>query len=137
MGEVKKIPPDVTKCTFLAFNKGVRTWRKRAPENMFSRLSRSHEHEVNKDAIDEHPFIELVEQHEAAIGRVCRSFCSVAEDREDLRQEILLNLWRGWKAYRPDHKASLGALANSTSNGRRAAVPRVSEHFWKKSFQHL
>lgn len=72
---------------------------------MFSRLSRSHEHEVNKDAMDEHPFIELVEQHEAAIGRVCRSFCSVAEDREDLRQEILLNLWRGWKSYHPDHKA--------------------------------
>lgn len=55
--------------------------------------------------MDEHPFIELIERHEAAIGRVCRSFCSVAEDREDLRQEILLNLWRGWKTYRPDHKA--------------------------------
>ncbi len=54
--------------------------------------------------MDEHPFIELIERHEAAIGRICRSFCSVAEDREDLRQEILLNLWRGWKAYRPDHK---------------------------------
>ena len=57
------------------------------------------------NAMDEHPFIELIERHEAAIGRVCRSFCSVAEDREDLRQEILLNLWSGWKAYRPDHKA--------------------------------
>ena len=55
--------------------------------------------------MDEHPFIELIERHEAAIGRVCRSFCSFAEDREDLRQEILINLWRGWKNYRPDHKA--------------------------------
>lgn len=55
--------------------------------------------------MDEHPFIELIERHTAAINRVCRSFCSVAEDREDLRQEILLNLWRGWKTYRPDHKA--------------------------------
>lgn len=55
--------------------------------------------------MDEHPFIELIERHEAAIWRVCRSFCSTAEDREDLRQEILLNLWRGWKSYRPDHKA--------------------------------
>ena len=54
--------------------------------------------------MDGHPFIELIERHEAAINRVCRSFCSVAEDREDLRQEILLNLWRGWKNYRPDHK---------------------------------
>ncbi len=55
--------------------------------------------------MDEHPFIELIERHGAAIGRVCRSFCSIPEDCEDLRQEILLNLWRGWKRYRPDHKA--------------------------------
>ena len=55
--------------------------------------------------MDEHPFIELIDRHKAAINRVCRSFCSVDEDQEDLRQEILLNLWRGWKRYRPDHKA--------------------------------
>ncbi len=54
--------------------------------------------------MDEHPFIELIERHTAAIERVCRSFCSVREDREDLRQEILLHLWRGWKHYRPDHR---------------------------------
>ena len=54
--------------------------------------------------MDEHPFIELIEKHEAAISRVCRSFCRNAEDREDLRQEILMRLWVGWKGYRPDHK---------------------------------
>lgn len=54
--------------------------------------------------MEEHPFIELIERHTAAIERVCRSFCSVKEDREDLRQEILLRLWMGWKGYRPDHK---------------------------------
>ena len=72
---------------------------------MLSRPSRSHEHEANVDAMDEHPFIEMIERHKAIINRLCRSFCSVSEDREDLRQEILLNLWRGWKTYRPDHKA--------------------------------
>ena len=54
--------------------------------------------------MDEHPFIELIERHTAAINRVCRSFCSVREDREDLRQDILLHLWQGWKHYRPDHR---------------------------------
>lgn len=54
--------------------------------------------------MDEHPFIELIERHTAAIERVCRSFCSVKEDREDLRQDILLHLWQGWKNYRPDHR---------------------------------
>lgn len=55
--------------------------------------------------MDEHPFIELIEKHDAAINRVCRSFCRDAEDRKDLRQEILMHLWTGWKDYRPDHKA--------------------------------
>ena len=54
--------------------------------------------------MDEHPFIELIERHTAAIERVCRLFCSVKEDREDLRQDILLHLWQGWKSYRPDHR---------------------------------
>lgn len=54
--------------------------------------------------MDEHPFIELIEKHDAAVNRVCRSFCRDAEDREDLRQEILMHLWTGWKDYRPDHK---------------------------------
>ena len=54
--------------------------------------------------MDEHPFIELIEQHSAAINRVCRSFCRVAEDSEDLRQEIIMHLWQGWKSYRREHK---------------------------------
>ena len=54
--------------------------------------------------MEEHPFVELIEQHSAAIERVCRSFCSVREDCEDLRQDILLHLWQGWKRYRPDHR---------------------------------
>ena len=54
--------------------------------------------------MDEHPFIAMIERHTAAIESVCRSFCSSREDREDLRQDILLHLWQGWKGYRPDHK---------------------------------
>lgn len=54
--------------------------------------------------MEPHPFIELIERHNAAIERVCRSFCSLPEDREDLKQEILVHLWQGWKGYRPEHK---------------------------------
>ena len=44
----------------------------------------------------QHPFLTLVEEQSAAINRVCRSFCHTAEDCEDLRQDIILNLWLGW-----------------------------------------
>ena len=54
--------------------------------------------------MEQHPFIELIERHTSAIDSVCRSFCFSQEDREDLRQEILLNLWKGWKRYRPDYR---------------------------------
>ena len=46
----------------------------------------------------------LVEEHAGAINRVCRSFCHTAEDREDLRQDIIMNLWLGWSRYRPAAK---------------------------------
>ena len=78
--------------------------------------------------MDEHPFIEMVERHEAAICRVCRSFCSTAEDREDLRQEILMHLWQGWKDYRPEHKAVTWiyhVALNTAISWRRRRVRQV------------
>ncbi|MBP5189642.1 MAG: RNA polymerase sigma factor [Bacteroidales bacterium] len=54
---------------------------------------------------NEHPFLETVTRHRALIDKICRSFCgSNREDCEDLRQDILLNLWRGWKHWKPEHK---------------------------------
>ena len=45
---------------------------------------------------DEHPFIKMVTNHTALIDKICRSFCGEnIEDNEDLRQDIILNLWRG------------------------------------------
>ena len=52
----------------------------------------------------QHPFLTLVETHSAAIDRVCRSFCHTTEDHEDLRQDIIMNLWLGWSRYRPTAK---------------------------------
>lgn len=53
----------------------------------------------------EHPFLDLLEQHAGAISRICRAFSQGSrEDYEDLRQEVIINLWQGWKHYRPDHK---------------------------------
>jgi RNA polymerase sigma-70 factor (ECF subfamily) len=52
----------------------------------------------------QHQFLTLIEEHSAAINRVCRSFCHTAEDCEDLRQDIILNLWLGWSRYRPTAK---------------------------------
>lgn len=52
----------------------------------------------------QHPFLTIIETHSAAIDRVCRSFCRTVEDLEDLRQDIIINLWQGWQRYRPQAK---------------------------------
>lgn len=47
----------------------------------------------------------MVTNHTALIDKICRSFCGDnIEDNEDLRQDIILNLWRGWKHWKPYHK---------------------------------
>ena len=47
----------------------------------------------------------MVTNHTALIDKICHSFCGDnIEDNEDLRQDIILNLWRGWKRWKPNHK---------------------------------
>lgn len=78
--------------------------------------------------MDEHPFIETIEKHKAAINRVCRSFCRTVEDREDLQQEILMHLWQGWKNYRPEHKPITWiyrVAMNSAISWRRQRIKQV------------
>ena len=65
----------------------------------------------------QHPFLALVEEHAGAINRVCRSFCHTAEDREDLRQDIIMNLWLGWSRYRPAAKPVTWVLRVAVNTG--------------------
>lgn len=54
---------------------------------------------------EEHPFVIMISKHTALINKICCSFCGdIVEDKEDLRQDIILNLWRGWKRWKPTHK---------------------------------
>lgn len=74
--------------TFFAFNTG----RKNAKTNF---MSEKH-----------HPFLDLIEHNSAAIDKICRSFCGGnREDHEDLRQDIIVNLWLGWERYCPKAKS--------------------------------
>lgn len=54
------------------------------------------------NGMEEHLFIQTVERHRGAIERVCRSFSRNDDELDDLRQEVLMALWSGWKRYRPE-----------------------------------
>lgn len=51
-------------------------------------------------------FLLLIENHQGIIHKVCNMYCSSREDREDLFQEIVLQLWRSYPTFRGRSKVT-------------------------------
>ena len=47
-------------------------------------------------------FQSLIEEHKKILYKVCRSYCRNPGDRDDLAQEIVIQLWRSFRAF--DHR---------------------------------
>ncbi|MEM6261568.1 MAG: sigma-70 family RNA polymerase sigma factor [Bacteroidota bacterium] len=54
----------------------------------------------------EHHFISLVAQNQGIIHKVCHMYAHNEDDRQDLFQEITLQLWRSFKSFKGDSKLS-------------------------------
>lgn len=44
-------------------------------------------------------FTQLIEANKRIIFKVCNSYCRNADDREDLAQEIIFQLWKSWGSF--------------------------------------
>jgi RNA polymerase sigma factor (sigma-70 family) len=44
-------------------------------------------------------FQDLVDEHRKVLYKICNSYCRNRDDREDLAQEIVVQLWRSFKTY--------------------------------------
>lgn len=51
-------------------------------------------------------FLNLLESHKAMIHKVCRIYCWNESDRDDLFQEIIIQLWKAWPGFRGESKFS-------------------------------
>jgi RNA polymerase sigma-70 factor, ECF subfamily len=51
-------------------------------------------------------FIETIETHRGIIYKVCKMYCPVDDDCEDLYQDIVAQLWRAWGSFRGESKIS-------------------------------
>ena len=56
--------------------------------------------------LSEQAFLEAVATHQAILHKVCRIYCDSPEDRRDLLQEMLLQLWRAWPGFREEARVS-------------------------------
>ena len=48
----------------------------------------------------------MVDEHRGMLYKVCRLYCFTEVDRQDLFQEIVIQLWRSWPAFRREAKFS-------------------------------
>jgi RNA polymerase sigma-70 factor (ECF subfamily) len=54
----------------------------------------------------EKEFLQIVNEHQGVILKVCRMYCNTQADAEDLFQEIVLQLWKSWPAFNRTSKVS-------------------------------
>lgn len=57
-------------------------------------------------AADEQPFLALLNEHQGILHRVCQLYAPVGEERRDLFQEMVVQLWRAWPNYRQAAKVT-------------------------------
>lgn len=78
-------------------------------------------------------FLHLMKQYDPIIRRVAFSYSVTREEFDDLRQEILLNIWKGLPGFREDSKPSTWiwrvALNTcvSTLRSRKRSIPTSSD----------
>jgi RNA polymerase sigma-70 factor, ECF subfamily len=51
-------------------------------------------------------FIRLVNEHRGMLYKVCRLYCFTEPDRQDLFQEIVIQLWRSYPSFRGESRIS-------------------------------
>ncbi|MEL6257201.1 MAG: sigma-70 family RNA polymerase sigma factor [Bacteroidota bacterium] len=54
----------------------------------------------------ERKFVQIIRENEGLIYKVSSIYAQAREDRLDLYQEIVLQLWKAWKKYRGEAKVS-------------------------------
>jgi RNA polymerase sigma factor (sigma-70 family) len=50
---------------------------------------------------DKEAFLALIEKHKGIIFKICYIYCPKSEDRDDLAQEIVFNLWKAFPDFAP------------------------------------
>jgi RNA polymerase sigma-70 factor (ECF subfamily) len=81
-------------------------------------------------------FLELVEQNQDIIHKICGLYTVNNDDRKDLTQEIVCQLWKSYKSFKGDskfttwmYKVALNtALLNLRRHKRRVRTESLKEH---------
>ena len=56
--------------------------------------------------MDKNKFIQIIKDNKWVLYKVINSYCKDSEDKKDLEQEILIQLWKSFKSYNSKYKIS-------------------------------
>lgn len=55
---------------------------------------------------DEKEFVQLINQHQGIIHKVCGMYCHDRDEKKDLFQEVVLQLWKSFASFRGESKVT-------------------------------
>ena len=90
-------------------------------------------------------FLNIVTKNQGIIHKVCGVYCDTPEDREDLFQEIISQLWRSFPTFRNESKittwmyqVSLNtAITHFKKNKRRPDKNDISKNLFQVADEHF
>ncbi|HYG38558.1 MAG TPA: sigma-70 family RNA polymerase sigma factor [Cytophagales bacterium] len=73
----------------------------------------------------EKEFVDLINSHSRLLYKICNLYCDEAEDRKDMFQEIVLQLWKAFPSFRNESSVSTWmyriGLNTAVSNFRKVS----------------
>nr|WP_067061547.1 sigma-70 family RNA polymerase sigma factor [Mucilaginibacter sp. L294] len=78
-------------------------------------------------------FILLITNNQGLIFKVCNLYCNSREDKEDLFQDIILQLWRAYGSFNGDSKVSTWIYRIALNN----AITRLRKETKREKFAGL
>lgn len=85
-------------------------------------------------------FVSLIQQNEGIIFKITNIYADTSEDKKDLYQEIVYQLWRGFQKFRSESKASTWMYRialNTAINGQRKKSKTINTSSLDQETIHL
>src|SRR5689334_10268431 len=80
----------------------------------------------------EEQFVQVIERHKGILYKVVRSYCRDEEERKDLLQEIVYQMWKSFERYDPQYAYSTWiyriALNVAISSYRKSSIRKNHKH---------
>jgi RNA polymerase sigma-70 factor (ECF subfamily) len=80
-------------------------------------------------------FVKILLQHQHIVHKICRAYCPLADDRQDMFQEIALQLWRSYPTFRGEalestwiYRVALNVAISSLRRAKTSAKPLTDFH---------